>query len=164
MVNFTLPVQVLIIQEGDCLKIIIGKGIDNLVSFGMTENEVLNAIGNPDKVYFTDNDNKQLQYYNLKLNLKLEEEIGFKLGWIEVKNTASRIFDINPWLISKDQTIKGLQLHLNDSIEFEDFDSFESYSFKDNWVELQYCLGALTSINFGYLYDEKENPILKSLK
>ena len=139
------------------MKIIPGKGI-NLVGFGLNESEALEKLGQPDKVFFTDCDCKRLQFYKHKIELSFEPENENRLGWIEVHNQDYTLFGRNLFQESQDAIILFLNDMLKETPEIEDFDSFISVSYDNNWIELQFKFGELTNINLGMIYDKNNKP------
>ncbi|WP_029913285.1 hypothetical protein [Pelobacter seleniigenes] len=140
------------------MEINFNKGVDNIV-FGMTEEEVINALGKPNKTVITDEENRDLYFYAIKLVLKIERENDWRLGWIEVRNKNATLMGNNPWLQSRECLLEQLSHALGEAFEFTDYGSFESYCFNENWVELQYELGELRTINFGVLYGDDDEPM-----
>jgi len=138
------------------MQIKLNRGIDEIV-FGMTEQDVISMIGNPDKVNVDTNGSRDLIYFRQKLILKIEPNN--RLAWIEVHNNEAICLDICPWQISKAAVLQRLSEFLNDEYELDDFGRMESYSYKSNWLELQYEFGELYAFNFGVGYDENEEPI-----
>lgn len=140
------------------MQINLNRGVDEIV-FGMTEGEIIAALGHPDKIVITDYGNRDIIYNGLKLVLKIELENEKRLGWIEVRNRQAKWVGINPWRQKRETLLGLLSRDLEDSYELDDYGQMESYSFKKNWIELQYELGELTSFNFGVLYDVNNKPL-----
>lgn len=107
------------------MKIVPGVGLDGF-SFGITEVDLISKLGNPDKIYTTDEGCRRLQFYNLKLELSFEPENKNRLGWIEVHNPKLK-FDGNELFgLSEKDVIPIVSKLLNEEPKFEDFGSFLS--------------------------------------
>lgn len=140
------------------MKIVLGSGVDNIL-FGLTEHQIIQQLGAPDKIWLTDCGNRELMYFDLQLVLKIELKNDNKLGWIEVHNRSATLWGVNLWEVPRKELLELLFLRLNEEYEFEDYSSLECYSFYENWVELQFELGQLKCCNFGVLYGENDQPL-----
>ena len=140
------------------LKITLGCGIE-LISFGATENEVLSILGDPDKVYFTDSDCKRLQYNELLIELSLEPDNENRLGWLEVHNPEVELFGSKVLGKSFAEIDKLLKAKLVESPTVDDYGSFISVNYHDQWLELHFEFDRLTNINFGVLYSENDTVL-----
>src|SRR5262245_17952851 len=72
------------------MEIVPGKGVGDL-RFGLTEQELIRALGPPDKSYRTDSEVLRLQYFALRLVLAIEPENGHRFGWVEVWNPEATL-------------------------------------------------------------------------
>lgn len=131
----------------------------SLIPFGLTETQVIALFGFPNKSQVTESGDREIQYFQHKIELKFEAENEDRLGWIVVHNKDFQIFDTSPWVLTKDEVIELFTRELDETPNFEDYFSLESYSFDNNWVELQFEFGELHSINIGVLYDEDDSPL-----
>ena len=128
-----------------------GRSLDNIL-FGMTESEIIAALGAPDKTILAESGNRDLFYYSQKLILKIEPSNGGRLGWISVRNRQARLADLDPWTMQRSALLEHLAQELAEPYAFEDYGELESVSFERSWVELQYELGELVAVNFGIRY------------
>lgn len=133
-------------------------GVDDLY-FGMSEPEIVTALGKPNKIIVSEQGNRDLCYFNQKLVLKVEPENDARLGWIEVHNRQARWLNVDPWTLSRESLLGLLTKELHDTYHIDDYGIMESYSFNKNWIELQYELGDLVSFNFGVPYDSNDKPL-----
>lgn len=135
----------------------LGYGIDSIL-FGHTEQQVIASIGNPDKTFFTDEENKRLQFNDLLLELSFEAENDHRLGWIEVHNKNVSI--LGRQLIGKSmpEVLSILRTELGTEPAIDDYGSFISVTFEKEWLELQFSFNKLTNINFGVLYGKNNEP------
>jgi hypothetical protein len=140
------------------MQIDIGKGVGDII-FGLTEDDIRTAIGAPDKIDVTDLENRNLQYFALKLVLKIESSNDSRLGWIEVHNKSIVFPGCDPWSTEKSEFLKFLTSKLGEEPEMDDYGSMESYMFEEHWVELQFELGELSCINFGVPYGDDDQPL-----
>jgi len=135
-----------------------GNGTD-LIQFGVTEEEACKILGKPDKTYITDEDNRRLQFNKARIELSFEPDNDDRLGWIEVHHPESMLFGKKVIGMQQDEVLELVTGSLNEQPIFDDYDSFISVSYDNNWVELQFEFGCLRNINLGVLYDESETPI-----
>jgi hypothetical protein len=140
------------------MQIEIGQGVDDIV-FGMTEDDVVKALGSPDKIVVSEFGCRDLIFNLSKLVLKIEPENDVRLGWMEVHNKRARWADINPWTIERDALLELLTTQLDEPYELDDYGTMESYSFNESWVELQYEFNELSSFNFGVRYGANDEPL-----
>jgi hypothetical protein len=144
------------------LLICVGKGVwvsrvRKYVLFGATETDIIIRLGSPDKRY-TDENVVHLEYFHDKLNLWLEQDNESKLGWIEVKNSATELFGYEPIGMDKTTALETLFLAINTEPEWDDYGRLETAFFEHLWLEFQFELGVLDSVNFGVFYDDDDEP------
>lgn len=140
------------------MKITPGYGVDEL-HFGMTKSQVFERLGFPDKSYLTEFKDREVQYFTPMLVLKFESSSEDRLGWIEVHNKDSTIFGVSPWSMQQSDVIELFSNALGGTPEQEDYSSFESFTYADHWVELQFQFGRLACINIGVRYDDNDSPV-----
>lgn len=140
------------------MEIFPGIGVAEL-RFGMTKSETFERLGFPNKSYLTDSNAREVQYFTLRLVLKFEPGNDGRLGWIEVHNRDALVFGVSPWGMPQPQIIDLFASALGEPPDLEDYSSFESVTFAESWVELQFQFGALSCINIGARYDDDDNPI-----
>jgi len=139
----------------------IGHGIAPF-TFGLTEDEAISIQGKPDKKYQDEYEDIFILYNALEVTLKFEKEKDFKLGWIETNNTQVQFPEFSPWKMSQVEIITRLTQILGELPHVEDYGSYQSITFNNSWLELQFEYEKLKHINFGVLLDG-ENPIWPSL-
>jgi hypothetical protein len=131
------------------MKISIGIGIGDVL-FGLTESKVKEILGLEDKSYETDSGCRRLQFYDKRLELSFEPENDGLLGWIEVYDPEATLFGYKLLGQSKQKVLELLATELGKP-EFEDYGSFETAFYKDQWLELHFQFGRLTNLNIGDL-------------
>ena len=141
------------------MKIKIGKGLSDIY-FGMSEKEVRNICGEPDREYLDDYGNRHLQYNDSKVVYKFESEYGDILGWIQVGNAKADLLGVNLFGKPQADVVDFLTKELGEEPEIEDYQSFISVTYQNHWLELQFTFGEVSDINFGYLFDSDGNPII----
>ncbi|WP_188365474.1 hypothetical protein [Marinicella pacifica] len=139
------------------MEIIPGVGAD-IIQFGFTENEVVTLLGEPNKAFSTDEGCKRLQFNELRLELSFEPENENRLGWIEFHNPTVALGGRQLIGKSQQEVLLFVSELLGEEPELEDFGSFLSVSYSENWVELQFQFDRLDCINIGVIYDEAGNP------
>jgi hypothetical protein len=145
------------------MEICLGKGVGRLL-FGMAEAEISSILGLPDKSYKDDYGDRFIQYFDAQLILKLESEFDYRLGWIEVHNPHVALFGQQLLGCRTQAVIEFISQQIDSEIEIEDFDSFESYTFTEFWLELQFELDRLICINFGVLFNSNDEPLYPDMK
>ena len=139
----------------------LGYGIAPVV-FGQAQQQVKEVLGSPDKKHTTDIGNIDWCYFEKQLVLKFEKENEFRFGWIEVHNPHYTLFQKKIIGLEKPEVLQVISEHISEAPELEDYGSWESMMYSDNWLELHFTLNRLTSFHFGVLYDESGDPIWPS--
>lgn len=140
------------------MEIVIGKGVGKFI-FGQSKHDIERQLGKPDKAIVDDYDCIYLIYNSIETTFKIEKENNNKFSWFETSSQESTIFDISPWAIDKKDLIPQVVAILNESPEIDDYGSFESFTFMDACLELQFEYGKLKNINIGVLYNEEDIAI-----
>ncbi len=137
----------------------IGKGLNN-VYFGSSIDDITDKFGKPDKICTNINEDIQYLYFNEKLVFQFEQQVDMKLGWIEVhnKNIGFEFYQ-NPWSMDKEQLLQYILNKLVTEYTMNDYGSIESIFFEKIELELQFFLGKLKCINFGFLFNSDNCPI-----
>lgn len=147
------------------MQIEIGRGLGKIL-FGMTEQEIYQVLGKPDKIYIEeDEDGKDLdlQYFQHQIVLKIESDNDQRLGWIEVHNKNIHFPWCNPWVLDRIELLINMTEMLGEECILEDYGHMECYFFEENWVELQFCLGELKCINLGVFYGDNDVTLWPTL-
>lgn len=144
------------------MEIKVGIGIENIV-FGMSEEEVKNILGDPDKINEYKDINIINYYYNLKMiNLEFDKDEGNRLCSIEVNNPKMTIFGNNAFYKTKEE----IEMYLRDNgyfdFEYEDYDTFETLFCEEIWITFKIELNRVRSIEFGPLFNDSDDIIWPS--
>lgn len=138
-----------------------GIGI-NEIKFGMSEIQILNLIGKPNKIVIDEDDedkNRVYQYNELKLRLTFYNEYKGKLGYIRVANPKIKINGNSIIGTRIEDVFKSYELK-KVNWEKEHYFTFNSYFNESKWTTLNEEYGVVTDIEFGYLFDKSgENPV-----
>jgi hypothetical protein len=140
------------------MEIVPGKGVGDL-RFGLTEQDLIQALGPPDKAYRTESEVLRLQYFGLRLEFAIEPENGSRFGWVEVWNPEATLLGKRIVGEPSEAVVSFLTETLGEQPEAEDYDSFTTFFYPTSWVELHVRFGRLESINFGVVYDESDEPM-----
>ncbi|MDJ1184343.1 hypothetical protein [Roseofilum casamattae] len=150
------------------MEIILGVGIAKLRStellFGLTEAQAREILGPPDKSYTTEFGCQRLQFNEVMLKLSFEPDNDNLLGWIEVHNLQAILFGKKIVGQPKKAVLEIAAKELGQPSEFEDYGSFESAFYEEQWLELHFEFGRLTNLNFGVLYSEENRALWPALK
>ncbi len=140
------------------MEIMIGAGIGKVL-FGFTEATAREILGLEDKLYETDSGCRRLQFNEAMLELSFEPDNGGLLGWPEVHNPNAKLFG-HLWVGQPRQAVLDLlEAYLGKPSEYEDYGSFDTVFYEDQWLELHFKFGRLTNLNLGVLYGEDDEPI-----
>lgn len=136
-----------------------GIGLNN-IRFGITESELIALIGAPDKVcYDPDLERRQLQYNDLRSTFSFDDT---NLHWIECSHPEMSLNGQRFHEMRGQEAIAFIKSELGESPQLEDYGRFECYSFEKSWVSLHVEYGIVQEIQFGYLFDENDEPVLPS--
>lgn len=138
------------------MEISIGKGVGS-IQFGQDEQQIINQLGKPDKVYELEG-SKRLQYFDLQIAVAIECEHENKFGWVEVKNPDALLFGQKLIGECVEKVLSVISAAIADTPEYEDYGSLETYFYENQWLELQFELNRLRSINIGVLFIDNNTP------
>lgn len=127
--------------------------------FGLSEMELVRALGPPDKRYRTDSGALRLQYFGPRLEFSIEPDNGDRLGWIEVHSSEFTLLGRQVVGEPIASVLSFVTEALGQKPEHEDYGSFESFFYARNWVELQVEFGRVASVNCGVLYNEQDEAL-----
>ncbi len=134
-----------------------GIGLNN-IRFGITEAELIAFIGEPNKnCDDTETERRQLQYNQLRSTFWFDDT---NLHWIECSHPKLKLNGQQLYEKPIDDAIAFITTALGESPELEDYDSFECHSFEENWLTVRVEYGIVSEIEFGYLFNENDEPIL----
>jgi hypothetical protein len=139
------------------MEVLIGTGLGD-VRFGMREPRVIELLGEPDKTYELEG-NRRAQYFALRTELWFQHAEDGRLSWIACSHPNAEVFGER--LIGKptSEVLHFVADRIDDNIEFDDYGPFESYTFTDSWLELQFHFGVLESVNYGQLFGPDGAPV-----
>ncbi|MGD1931271.1 MAG: hypothetical protein ACFB12_20420 [Leptolyngbyaceae cyanobacterium] len=140
------------------MEILLGVGIGELL-FGLAEAQVQAKLGAADRSYTTELGCRRVQFDELMLELSFEPENENLLGWIEVHNPQATLFGHLLIEKSRQNVLTLLAKKLGNPSEYEDYGSFNTAFYEEQWLELHFEFGRLKSINFGVWYSEDDQPL-----
>jgi hypothetical protein len=138
-----------------------GRGVGDFL-FGLTERELVRALGTPDKRYRTDSEALRLQYFAPMLEFSIEPENEDRLGWIEVHSSEATLFGQPVVSEPIASALSFVTEALQEKPEHDDYGGFETFFYPRNWVELQVEFGRVVSVNCGVVYNEEDEPLWPS--
>jgi len=145
------------IGGGNFMEIKIGIGLDNLV-FGMSQEEVKNTLGEPDKVNEREMDNAIVYYFNNELiKAKFDEEEDLKLYSIEVHNPEVLMFNKKVMNLTKGEIESLLINNGYTKIKHQDYDTFDTIICEEIWTTFEFGFNRLRNIEFSPLFKDEEN-------
>lgn len=138
------------------LEIEVGVGIGP-IKFGLKKDEIVSLLGEPDKT-FVDYECLIFQFDDLRMQLQFEEDTP-RLGWVVCHNLSAKVFGQKIFAKPKLEVLALFESQNHKVTETDDYSSFESTSFDDIQVELQFRYGVLESLNFGVLFNDDDERI-----
>ncbi len=143
------------------IDILLGKGFENIL-FGMPKELVENTLGIPNSVhidnYKKDDQYERWEYLELKTDLWFHKDEGDMLDSIETENS---LFLLNG------HKIIGMELTNFEKIisefDFSDLtkdEEQEKYSSERKSINIWYEEEVISSIQWGYLFDKEDEPII----
>jgi len=145
------------IGGGNIIEIKIGIGLDNLI-FGMSQEEVISTLGEPDKVNATEMDNVIVYYFNNELiKTKFDEEEDLKLYSIEVHNPEVLLFNKKVINHTKGEIESLLVSNGYTKFIYEDYDTFDTIFCEEIWTTFAFGFNRLRNIEFSPLFKDAEN-------
>jgi hypothetical protein len=135
-----------------------GQGVGPFL-FGLTEAELIQALGPPDKRFRTDSEAVRLQYFGPRLEFSFDSDNRNCFGWIEVHNPEATLFGYKVVGEPIASVLPMVTAGLDEEPKHECFGSLETYFYQRNWVELQVDFGRVTCVNCGVLFDESDQPV-----
>lgn len=139
------------------MEIQIGKGVCG-IRFGQTEQEIVEVLGQPDKEYELEG-SKRLQFFELQVEVALEHERDDRLDLIEVKNPAATLFGHALIGEELEKVLSLVSAVVSEAPEHDDYGGLETYFYEKNWLELQFELNRLRTINIGVLWVDNDTPL-----
>ncbi|MCU0542938.1 MAG: hypothetical protein MUE44_12190 [Oscillatoriaceae cyanobacterium Prado104] len=138
------------------LEISIGKGVGS-IQFGQDEQQIINLLGRPDKIYESAG-SKRLQYFDLLIEVAIEFEYENKFGWLEVQNPDATLFGQKLIGASVEKVLSVVSTEIADRPKHDDYGHLETYFYENQWLELQFAMNRLISINIGVLFIDDNRP------
>ena len=129
----------------------IGIGIDNII-FGMSQKEIKNILGDPDRCSETEKENGIVYTYNDKMiKLKFDKNENSKLYSIEIHNQEILLFGQNIIDRSRNYIYNLLTANGYKNIEYTDYDFFETLFCREIWTTFSFRFDRLISIEYSPL-------------
>ncbi len=141
------------------LEIIPLKGL-NILSFGSEIAHALSVLGDPEereqlKDDILNSDSEVYHYWNLGLSLFFNKQSGLKLTCIEVDSKEVVLWGKKLFTLSVDEIKALFQQNGYEVSETENHEWGETrISFDEALMDLYFEKDILTSVNFGYFYDD----------
>ena len=144
------------------MEIKIGYGIGDAV-FGMRRGDILSLIGEPDVRRlldeYDDDPREEWDYNEQKLTLRFYDAEGGRLAWIESENKNLTLFQKPVIGINENDVIDLMKASGFDDYEYEEYDSFKIFDYKDNWIEFESVYERISRVKIGALIDENDDYV-----
>lgn len=141
------------------MNIILGTSI-NAIKLGLTQSELVELLGAPDKIVNIETIDEIGYIYNKIMTIfYFEKEEGGLLGSIESSNPELCLWEQK--IIGMDRESIMELLHCNgvNNIEFQQYELFDILYCDDISVEFQLQFDKVQSVHIWYYFDEKDNII-----
>ncbi len=137
------------------MEIKVKSGIDNLL-FGSSMEFAEKTLGKYDKKYTDEDGSIKYQYNKLKLTLTFYKEADFKLAYIQC--SSDELILLGRKLIGKniEKALSFLEENKIDDFEFEDYDTFETYTNEDNWLVMNVEYDEVNEIEIGVIINDED--------
>lgn len=134
-----------------------GIGIGPVI-FGLTPEEVIDTLGQPDRVGLDEEDEGSLsyQYNHLRLRLTFYERTDGRLGYIRCAHPQLR-YRHEKVIGNAVSKVQFLLRRSRKSWHFETYEFFEAYFDEQHWLTLNVEYGNVISIELGLPFDELGN-------
>lgn len=134
-----------------------GIGLNN-IRFGITEANVIALLGEPNKAQNDPGtERRQLQYNSLRSTFCFDDT---NLHWIHCSHPELKVNGQRLYGIPTENAVPLLEAELGESPKREEYYGFECYSFEANCLTMHVEYGLVNEIQFGYLFDDNDEPIL----
>lgn len=140
------------------MNIEIGKGLSNIL-FGMTENEVIQLLGQPNKTLTCREDGQEFVYNALKTKLFFDFEENKRLYSIEVFNSDITFLSIPVIGLSLEKLLLFMTANGYERYEVDCYDYFDTVFFEDCNTYFTVEFNEVTSFEFSPLF-KNENEII----
>lgn len=138
------------------MEIKIGIGLDNII-FGMTQEDIINILGSPDKMSETEISYGLVYSYNNKMiKLKFDRDEELRLTSIEVYCPGVKMFNQKIIGKTKDQIIGFLEEKHYKEPKYEEYDFFETLFYEEIWATFEFEFSKLRCIEFSPLLENDE--------
>ena len=148
------------------MEIKIGNGCNNIV-FGMSEKNVKNVLGEPNKEYCryisSGCNHKVYQYNDLMIAPIFHEEENFKLYTIEVYNTNIRLWDFKLFNKNMEEVTSFLISKGYTTLENESYETFDTLYCDELNINFAFEFNRLTNASFSPLWNNDNILWPKSL-
>ena len=139
------------------MEIKVGIGLDNII-FGMSQEDVVGTLGEPDKISKVEIEFGIVFYFNkLLIKTKFDRREDNKLYSIDVYNPEVLMYDQKIINKDKDEIIELLNINGHKEIKHEDYELFETVFCEDIWCTFMFEFNRLISIEFSPLSDNDKN-------
>jgi hypothetical protein len=141
------------------MEIKLGTGIGE-ITFGKKEAEIIAILGEPDKMFTSEDEEEELiyQYNKQKLRLTFYNEEEGRLGYISCGNPAltfeGKHLIGEPVTKVTDEVLKDLN-----EWNVENYDYFDTYLNEEKWIVLTVDYDVVMEVDFGVILDEDEEYI-----
>lgn len=143
------------------MKLLPKVGLDELI-FGMTHDEVIEIMGEPNKKYHPEENEDELimEWNAIRLRLTFFEDDGGRLGYISCQN-PDIIYRESSIIGQRIANVKELLEKFIKEWEHDDFETFSTYFNEENWLTLHVEYGVVNTLEMGVPFkteDEHQWP------
>ena len=125
-------------------------GIENL-KFGMYRKDILDILGNPDRIFTDefDKNEQKLEWNELKLRLTFQLDENDRLTYFLSKNpnlnyAGQKLIGVDTEIVKN-----NILVEIISEWEIEDFELFQTHFHEPNWLTLHSEFGEISEIEMG---------------
>lgn len=144
--------------EGVSMEVSLGRGVGDIV-FGMLREDVIQIMGEPDKVLDSDDDVVIYSYDEQMLLVKFDMEEAGRLYSLDVYNPQVILFGSKIIGVGKSDVLALLDVNGYSDFVLDDYEYFDTVYCRDMRSTLRFRFDALTDIEFSPLSNSDHEPI-----
>lgn len=137
------------------MKATVGRGLDDIL-FRWSPTRLREELGPADKEYHSDDGDHRVCYYEMRCAFWFREG---RLHWVRCRHSDLLLFGRQLHGQPPHIVLPFLQEQLGEAPEVEDYGEWESHTFPDSWLELQFEYGWLSEVCLGHFFSDNDEPI-----
>ena len=141
------------------MKIFPGVGIEQF-RFGLTETDLIQHLGEPDKIVDMKIIERKIYFYNkLMMQFSFDTELDGRLAGMTIESPNVYLWGVNVIGMSKDEVSDLVEKHGKYVAEYEEYDLFEVMNYETLGVEFHFEFDRLNCVELSVWIDEDDTII-----